>query len=105
LEFWISVSESGLAYAYGWQFQNAEPSDAALIIENWFYGYVSDERIATVELLIMDKETGQPTPMSEQITDDHMFLFLWEAKDSDRDWQSLHGLDKNGRIIYEQKLG
>lgn len=93
--------DKGLSYS--WQGNSTSRTDHQMLYK--FYGYVSDERIVTVELLMTDKDTGQPTPMSENITDEHMFLFLWEAVDSSREWQSLRGLDKDGNVIYEQKFG
>ncbi|PWW04748.1 hypothetical protein DFQ01_10629 [Paenibacillus cellulosilyticus] len=93
--------DKGLSYS--WEGSSMSNVDQRTFYK--FYGYVSDERILTVELLMTDKETGQPAPMRESITADHMFLFLWEAEYGSSEWQSLRGLDKDGNVIYEQKFG
>jgi hypothetical protein len=67
-----------------------------------FFGYVSDDRIAAVELLLTDKDTGKPMPLREKIAEDRLFLFLWEGKDGEM--QAVRGLDSQGNVVYEQKL-
>ncbi|GMK37371.1 hypothetical protein PCCS19_04240 [Paenibacillus sp. CCS19] len=69
-----------------------------------FYGYVSDETITAVELLMKDAETGNPETMRETITDDRMFLFLWQTKNARNDWQTLRGYDKEGNVVYEHSF-
>ncbi|MFD2329369.1 hypothetical protein ACFSR7_08965 [Cohnella sp. GCM10020058] len=88
------------ALSYGWEGTSLSRS----LMTYKFYGYVSDDRIATVELLMTDKETGKSAPMREAITDDRMFLFLWESKQDSYAWQTIRGLDKEGSVLYEQKL-
>lgn len=65
------------------------------------YGYVSDASITEVELLMKDEETSKPVSMREKLTDDHMFLFLGESKNSRIGWQTLRGFDKDGKVVYE----
>jgi len=69
-----------------------------------FYGYVSGERIAAVTLSMKEKDSGRTTTMREEIGSDRMFLFLWEAKDGSREWQSLRGLGPGGEVIYEHNF-
>ncbi|RUS45364.1 hypothetical protein [Cohnella sp. AR92] len=88
-----------LSYSYGGS------SDSHSLMLWRFFGYVSDDRIATVELLLTDKETGKLTPMRETITNDRMFLFMWEEKNGSHEWQAVRGLDEQGNVLYEQKLG
>ncbi|SFB03572.1 hypothetical protein SAMN05216312_103106 [Cohnella sp. OV330] len=88
------------ALSYSWEGNSVSPS---LMIYK-FFGYVSDDRVATVELLMTDKETGKLVPMREGIMDDRMFLFLWESKQGSSTWQAIRGLDKEGNVLYEQNL-
>jgi hypothetical protein len=60
-------------FSYSWS--GSSTHDSLMMYK--FYGYVTDDRIATIELLMTDKETGNLTPMREEITNDHMFLFIW----------------------------
>jgi len=88
-------------FSYSWEGNSTR--DSQMMYK--FYGYVSDDRIAAMELLMTDKETGKPAPMREEITNDRMFLFLWKTKDGSRDWQAIRGLDKDNKVIYEQTFG
>ncbi|MFC4810471.1 DUF5044 domain-containing protein [Paenibacillus sp. GCM10023250] len=70
-----------------------------------FYGYVSDARIAAIELVMTDRKSGSMVSMHEPIGEDRMFLFLWEADNgSNAEWQSVRGLDASGKLVYEAKL-
>ncbi|EFM12502.1 conserved hypothetical protein [Paenibacillus curdlanolyticus YK9] len=89
------------AISYSWQ--GDSPKDSRMSYK--FYGYVSDERITAVELLMTDKKSGKAAPLREEIKEDRMFLFLWEAKQGSLQWQAIRGLDKDGKVIDEQKLG
>ncbi|TVY04417.1 hypothetical protein [Cohnella terricola] len=89
------------AFSYSWEGNSA--GDSQIMYK--FYGYVSDDRIATMELLMTEKDTGKPVQMREEITNDRMFLFLWKIKDGSRDWQAIRGLDKDNKVIYEQTFG
>ncbi|MDG0791273.1 hypothetical protein OMP38_10615 [Cohnella ginsengisoli] len=88
------------ALSYSWEGSSLSRS----LMTYKFYGYVSDDRITTVELLMTDKETGKLAPMREAVTEDRMFLFLWESKQGSATWQAIRGLDKEGGVLYEQSL-
>jgi hypothetical protein len=85
-------------FSYSWSGDSTH--DSLMMFK--FYGFVTDDRIAAVELLMKDKE--RVTSMREVLTNDRMFLFMWEAKDGSREWQAVRGLDKAGKVIDEQKL-
>ncbi|QMV39997.1 hypothetical protein [Cohnella cholangitidis] len=79
-----------------------------------FYGYVSDPRIVKFELEVINtdgekvKATQADKPnwtvLSETITDDRMFLFLWDENEIRYKWKSLRGLDAGGQLLFEQSL-
>ncbi|SFJ69343.1 hypothetical protein SAMN02799624_05529 [Paenibacillus sp. UNC496MF] len=70
-----------------------------------FYGYVSDDRIAAIELVMTGKKSGNMASMHAPIGKDRMFLFLWEADNGNNgEWQSVLGLDASGKLVYEAKL-
>ncbi|MBB6730578.1 hypothetical protein [Cohnella zeiphila] len=87
-------------FSYSWEGSATQDS----LMAYKFYGYVTDDRISAVELLLTDRNTGKSTPMREEIGADRMFLFLWEANDDSR-MQAVRGLDKEGSVVYEQELG
>jgi hypothetical protein len=87
-------------FSYSWSGNSTHDS----LMMYKFYGYVTDDRIATVELLMTDKETDNLTSMREEMANDHMFLFIREEKNGNLKWQAVRGLDKAGNILYEQKL-
>lgn len=73
-----------------------------------FYGYVNDPKIVTVELDYVMGDRGRNTATSgserQSIPDDRMFLFVWKTEGRDFSWQSIKGLDREGKVRYEHKL-
>ncbi|GGH21788.1 hypothetical protein [Paenibacillus segetis] len=74
-----------------------------------FYGYVTDPEITSVVLNTLtlngdDSDVRTPASMSQDINDDQMFLFIWNDKDLNSNWVSIQGLDREGKVRYEQKL-
>lgn len=69
-----------------------------------YCGYAADAAITDVELLMKEKETGEPIVMREKLTDDRMFLFMWETKNGSRQMQAIRGLDAAGNVRYDEKL-
>ncbi|WP_239616760.1 hypothetical protein [Cohnella mopanensis] len=98
------------AVSYSWEISRYKK-------ERWiakFYGYVSDPRITSV-VLNMDvinegkqtdskDDTQKMTVLKQSITEDRMFLFLWNEAEIRYTWKSLQGLDSEGNVLYEQTL-
>lgn len=63
------------------------------------FGYVNDSNIKVVSLQIQDNK--KKNTMKYKITSDKMFIFCLENNSHKYNVVSLKGLDKNGKVIYE----
>ncbi|WP_256758084.1 hypothetical protein [Cohnella sp. WQ 127256] len=78
-----------------------------------FFGYVTDERISSVVLNVIARDNTQDdirvnqqsnVILKETLTEDRLFIFLWNEIEQSYAWQSIQGLDGEGKVIYEEKL-
>ncbi len=64
------------------------------------YGYVSNPKIT---MILFEDENKTDTPRYV-LDESRMFIFYWKEDNQDNKIKYLKGLDKDGKVIYEEKV-
>lgn len=83
---------------YSWS--NSRIKDDVRIMN--MYGYVNDPNIVTM-LLEVEGENNRDT-LKYNLDENKMFIFYWNEKEEKYKMNFLKGIDKKGKVIYEEEL-
>jgi hypothetical protein len=108
--FWVPGSQVGgnevqqnQDISYSWS--GSKINDDLMLMK--FYGIVTNPNIVTVELDVTDKKVngdGGLKTLTYPLEKHRMFLFHWNELEYSYQWESLRGMDENGKLVYEQSL-